>query len=70
MSTRLQVVFIVYIRKLAEFSIAGWIALLLFLWAADLYYFYRRMKEYIRLKTVYDVDPEDELRQEIESNLR
>lgn len=64
------VVLFIYLRRLVEFSILGWIALLLFLWAADLFYFNRRMREYIRIKTLYGDDAETELKQEIESNMR
>ena len=65
------VVYIVYLRKLIEFTLWGWVLLLLFLWAADLFYFYRRMQDYIRLKLVDKSDPkEEELQHEIRSNLR
>ena len=69
------VVYIVYARKFIEFSFWGWVLLLLFLWAADLLYFNRRMQEYIRLKLIYEArqdedHPKDELKEEFYSNLR
>ena len=64
------VVYIVYARKFIEFSFWGWVLLLLFLWAADLLYFNRRMQEYIRLKLIYETDPDKEAEAEILQNLR